>query len=65
MTASFIVDVFKNKFSSRSLVAAVSLRVHTKQIRDFSNFNVSNVLKLLYVLRCSLRGLFRLCSSGL
>jgi hypothetical protein len=65
MSASFIVDVFKNKISCPTLKAAVSLRVTTKQVRDFSSFDTSNVLKLLYVLRFPLRGLFKLCSSGL
>jgi hypothetical protein len=41
--ALFIIDVFKNKINSRSVVRTVGLRIPTKQIKDFSTFNVSNI----------------------
>jgi hypothetical protein len=38
----FLNNVFKNKIDCCSVVDSAGLRVHTKQIRDFSNFKVSN-----------------------
>lgn len=39
MSASFIVDVSRNKITCRSVMYTVGLCVPTKQIRHFSNFN--------------------------
>jgi hypothetical protein len=40
MSASFTVDVSNNKISCHSIVDTVVLYVPTKQIKDFSNFNM-------------------------
>jgi hypothetical protein len=50
--ALFLINVFKNKINSYSVVHAVGLRVLTKQIRDFSAFNFSNFSRLGPSARC-------------
>jgi hypothetical protein len=52
LDALFLINVFKNKIDCCSIMDTVALRVPTKQIRDFSNFNVSNVSRLIPLIRC-------------
>jgi hypothetical protein len=46
LASLFLINVFKNKIDC-SIMDTVGLRVPTKQIRDFSTFNVSNVSRLI------------------
>jgi hypothetical protein len=48
----FVIKVFKNKIDCCTTMDTVGLRVATKQIRDFSTFNVSNVSILSPSTRC-------------
>jgi hypothetical protein len=42
LDALFLINVFENKTECCSITESASLRVPTKQIGDFSNFNVRN-----------------------
>jgi hypothetical protein len=48
----FLINVFKNKIGWCSVMHTVGLCVPTKQIRDFSTFNVSNISRLSHSTRC-------------
>jgi hypothetical protein len=48
----FLISVFKNRTECCSIMDTVSLRVPTKQIRDFSTFKVSNASRLSPSTRC-------------
>jgi hypothetical protein len=54
----FLVNIFKNRINCCSIVGTVSLRVSTKQIRDFSIFNVTNtgISRIIPSSRCVTAG---------
>jgi hypothetical protein len=41
----FLINVFKGKINSHSIVDTVDIRVPTRQIREFSTFSVSRALR--------------------
>jgi heme/copper-type cytochrome/quinol oxidase subunit 2 len=47
-----LINVFKNETDCCSITDAVGLRVPTKEVRDYSTFNVSNVPRLSPSTRC-------------
>jgi hypothetical protein len=46
LDALFLVNVFKNKINSCSIMDTVGLQIPAKQIRDFSTFRVKNVSRV-------------------
>jgi hypothetical protein len=50
----FLINVFKGKINYRSIMDTISIRVPTRQIREFSTFSVSSALRHSPSARCAI-----------